>query len=119
MMSEPGYSQITSSERVRALEGRLLQMEATLKGLHEEITDLRSAVMKYTARPEERPQIIQPEIPLSAPATRMPLMAPDAQVPSASVVSSPPTKAALEMIMQPDGTLKPERRSGSGYVIIK
>jgi hypothetical protein len=49
----------------------------------------------------------------------MPLMAPDAAVPSATAVSPSSTKAALEMIMQPDGTLKPERRSGSGYVIIK
>lgn len=119
MMSEPGYSPSTSSDRVRALEGKLVQMEATLKGLNEEITDMRSAVMKYTTRTEERPPIVQPDLPMPVAPARMPLMAPDARSSPAPVTASPPAPPALEMIMQPDGTLKPERRSGSGYVIIK
>jgi hypothetical protein len=119
MMSEPGYTPINSADRVRVLEGRLMQMEATLKGIHEEITDLRSIIDKYNARQEEPPQIALSESPLSASPARMPLMAPDAGYLPASVVTSPPARASLEMIMQPDGTLKPERRSGSGYVIIK
>ncbi len=91
-------------ERIAELEGKVKELEALTRGLTDEMLDLKSIVMKLNTRAEERRVVVQPR---AVPATAKKESAAPAEAEGAS----------LEMIMQPDGTLKPERRTSSDYII--
>lgn len=92
------------NDRVSELEKKVREMEALIKGLTNELLDLKSIVERMTSRMEEkRPQVM----------TR--------QAGRASVSQrgepAPVDEGELVRIMQPDGTMKEERRKDSDYII--
>jgi hypothetical protein len=91
-------------ERIAELEGKVKELEALTRGLTDEMLDLKSIVMKLNTRAEERRVVVQPRA-VPAPAKKE------------SAAPAEAEGASLEMIMQPDGTLKPERRTSSDYII--
>jgi len=101
-MANPG------DERIAELEAKVRELEALTRGLTDEMLDLKSIVMKLNTRTEERRPVVQ---------------ARTTAVQASKKEISPPAPAeavegtSLEMIMQPDGTLKPERRTNSDYII--
>ncbi len=93
-----------ADERIAELEGKVKELEALTRGLTDEMLDLKSIVMKLNTRAEERRVVVQPR------ATAMPAIKEGAPAPAEE-------GSSLEMIMQPDGTLKPERRTSSDYIL--
>lgn len=94
------------NDRVSELEKKVREMEALIKGLTNELLDLKSIVERMNSRMEEK---------------RPPVMA----RPSGRVTVSqrgqpegaPADEGQLARIMQPDGTMKEERRKDSDVII--
>ncbi|RXE57394.1 hypothetical protein ABH15_04740 [Methanoculleus taiwanensis] len=140
-------------ERLRGVERKIKEIEALMKGLTEEMLDLKSIVMKMQRQTEERmkmpvaavPAAVEPEPrkavrpaepeqtvptqnvrrvsrtdPLVRPTAvpRQSLVTPQARpAPRAAPVPEPEDTTDMELIMQNDGTLKPEKRTGSEYIV--
>jgi hypothetical protein len=106
-------SAATPEERITALEKKVRDMEAMVKGLTDELLDLKSIAMRLNKVNEER----RAELKMSRPAT--PGAPSTVVVPKRSVVpqAAAPEPEKMDMIMQPDGTLKPERRQSSDYIV--
>lgn len=102
-MATPG------EDRIAELESKVRELEALTRGLTDEMLDLKSIVMKLNSRVEERKQA----------APRPSVMAASRKEAPAAEATKDAGKegASMEMIMQPDGTLKPERRTTSDYII--
>ena len=117
----------TSEDRVAALEKKVREMEALVKGLTQELLDLKSIAMKISKQTDERSRqelrrgpIVQGQS--AAPATSL------GQSSSGSTVIRPkgrasetpaaPAEPAMDMIMQPDGTMKLEPRRGEKDYIV-
>ena len=99
--------------RIRNLETRLMHIEAVFKGLNEEMADLKSSATKYTVTMEEHTaaavvssedtNTFQPQFTTAPPVAQ----------------TCAPKPEQYDLIMQSDGTLKPERRAGNDFVIVK
>lgn len=117
-MMDGDKAQQVADERIRDLENKIREMEALMKGLTEELLDLKSIVMKINTKDEERraavavPRASAPPAPIR-PRSAAPQMQPQRQAQQSEVKDA----RELELIMQPDGTLKPERRSQSDYIV--
>jgi hypothetical protein len=118
-MMDGDKAQQVADERIRDLENKIREMEALMKGLTEELLDLKSIVMKIHTKEEERravvpmpPRASAPPAPVR-PRSAVPPMQPQRQAQQSEVKDA----RELELIMQPDGTLKPERRSQSDYIV--
>ncbi|KUG19385.1 hypothetical protein ASZ90_010889 [hydrocarbon metagenome] len=129
-MKEEVTSTITETDaaRVRELEKKLQEIDALVKGLTHEVLDLKTIVMKMYRQAEERSRVIreteekrsdirkveivkaEPEQAEAAGGRPETLSAPEA-------ASDEVSDEKLELIMQTDGTLKPERRLPSEYII--
>ncbi len=121
----------TGDERLRNLERKVRELEALVKGLTEEILDVKSVAMKLSRDVEERrkkPAVtgerkagatLQAEP--RAGAESQPVRAAEPRSPARTAEKRPPTPAPedkdLELIMQNDGTLKPESRRTSEYIV--
>lgn len=92
------------NDRVSELEKKVREMEALIKGLTNELLDLKSVVERMNSRMEEK---------------RPPVMArPQGRVSvSQRGEPAPVDEGELARIMQPDGTMKEERRKDSDYII--
>lgn len=116
----------TPDERIALLERKMREMEALVKGLTEELLDLKSIAMRLNKVSEEQRMNLKAGKPVLAatPATggsatsgsvtvrpRTPAR-PEPKVPE------PPKEEPMEMIMQPDGTLKPEKRKAGGEYVV-
>lgn len=122
------------SARVIALERRVRELEAMQKGLMEELLDLKSVTRKLARSIEEQErEEIQP-VEMKAPdarprsraasagvvpevTVRRAARAPAAEVPPEPEPEPEIDQSDMDLIMQPDGTLKPEKRSGNDYII--
>ncbi|WP_211530473.1 hypothetical protein [Methanocalculus chunghsingensis] len=118
--------------RVIVLERRVRELEAMQKGLMEELLDLKSVTRKLARSVEEREkEEIQPVL-MKAPDARPRSRAASegvvpqvtvrrtARAPAAEVPPEPEEeidRSDMDLIMQPDGTLKPEKRSGNDYIV--
>jgi uncharacterized coiled-coil protein SlyX len=92
------------NDRVNELEKKVREMEALIKGLTNELLDLKSVVERMNSRMEEkRPQV------MTRSAGRVTV--------SQKGESAPVDEGELARIMQPDGTMKEERRKDSDYII--
>ena len=92
------------NDRVSELEKKVREMEALIKGLTNELLDLKSVVERMTSRMEEkRPPVITRQ------AGRVTV--------SQKGEGAPADEGELARIMQPDGTMKEERRKDSDYII--
>ena len=95
-------------ERIGELEAKIRELEALTRGLTDEMLDLKSIVMKLNARTEERRPV----------ATVRPTVISSSKKENPGTAPADATEgASLEMIMQQDGTLKPERRTSSDYIV--
>lgn len=128
MMESPGASE----DRIAALEKKVREMEALVKGLTQELLDLKSIAMKMSKQTEERSRQELKRGPIvqqgGAPSAAAPAAAPAYQSASGSTVIRPksrageapaaPAEPAMDMIMQPDGTMKLEPRRGDKDYIV-
>ena len=104
----------TPEERMSVLEKRMRELEAMVKGLTDELLDLKSIAMRLNKVNEERRAELKMTRPASqgSPGT---VVVPKRATPPPQRVQPEPEK--MDMIMQPDGTLKPERRVSSDYIV--
>ena len=94
--------------RLSDLEGKVREMEALMKGLTEELLDLKTIVMKLHAKEEER----RTAIPRSAaPPARQRAM------PTASAEKTSAPAGEQSLIIQLAGTLKPEGKQREGLIV--
>jgi hypothetical protein len=127
-MMETSLSAATE-DRIAALEKKVREMEALVKGLTQELLDLKSVAMKMTKQSEERSrqelkkgtivagassqQTAQSAAPAGSGSTIIrPKGARQAEAPAA------PAEPAMDMIMQSDGTMKLEPRRGDKDYIV-
>ncbi|HOI13590.1 MAG TPA: hypothetical protein PLG75_07015 [Methanoculleus sp.] len=115
-------------ERLRDLERKVRELEALVKGLTEEVLDIKSIAMKLSRDAEERRKkpVVAAEKKAETTLQAEPRAAEPRPVRAAEPRSSPrpaekqppaPEDADLELIMQNDGTLKPEQRRPSEYIV--
>ena len=130
-MMETSLSAATE-DRIATLEKKVKEMEALVKGLTQELLDLKSVAMKMTKQSEERSrqELRRGPVVAGAPAAQQvaaPAAAPAA--PGGSTIIRPkgarqaeapaaPPEPAMDMIMQPDGTMKLEPRRGDKDYIV-
>jgi hypothetical protein len=128
MMENSGMAAATE-DRIATLEKKVREMEALVKGLTQELLDLKSIAMKMSKQTEERSRqelkrgpIVQGTQPQSAAPSGgattsgstviRPKGARQAEAPAA------PAEPAMDMIMQTDGTMKLEpRRGDTNYIV--
>ena len=126
-MMETSLSAATE-DRIAALEKKVREMKALVKGLTQELLDLKSVAMKMNKQSEERSRQELRRGPIVAGAPAQPA-APAAPSSSGSTVIRPkgsrpaeapaaPPEPAMDMIMQPDGTMKLEPRRGDKDYIV-
>jgi hypothetical protein len=126
-MMETGTGAATE-DRIAALEKKMREMEALVKGLTQELLDLKSVSMKMSKANDERsrqelvrsPIIQQGGQPQSASSTitsssGSTVIRPKGRAPEAPAA---PPEPAMDMIMQPDGTMKMEPRRGDKDYIV-
>ena len=115
-------------DRIAALERKLREMEALVKGITEELLDMKSIVMKLSKASEERSrqelkrvqpivQGAQPQAGGGGPAAGGSTVV---MRPKSSKAGEPakPDEPPMDMIMQPDGTMKLEQRRGDKNYIV-
>ena len=103
----------TPEERITALEKKVREMEAMMKGLTDELLDLKSIAMRLNKVNEER----RAELKMTRPATPGAPGTVVVQKRPAAPQAAEPEPEKMDMIMQQDGTLKPERRKSSDYIV--
>ncbi len=131
MMENAGSG--AGEDRVAALEKKVNEMEALVKGLTQELLDLKSIAMKMSKQTEERSRqelkrmqpIVQGSQVPGAVTGAAPGAAPQASgstvvIRRGSREAEPaaPAEPAMDMIMQPDGTMKLEPRRGDKDYIV-
>jgi hypothetical protein len=118
-----------TEERIVAIEKKMRDMEALVKGLTQELLDLKSIAMKMSKQSEERSrqelkrvQAVAQDTP-PQPATTTAASGSSSTVvmrkgarPSDAPVAPP--EPSMDMIMQSDGTMKLEERRGDKNYIV-
>jgi len=128
-MMEISGTGAATEERIVAIEKKMRDMEALVKGLTEELLDLKSVAMKMSKQTEERsraelkraqtgvqgaqPQQVTPAVATGSSSTVV--MRKGAKPSDAPPAPSDP---AMDMIMQTDGTMKLEPRRGNKEYIV-
>lgn len=128
-MMETSLSAATE-DRIAALEKKVREMEALVKGLTQELLDLKSVSMKMNKASEERSRqemmrgpVIQATPSSPAASAAIPsasgstVIRPKGAARQAEAPAAPP-EPAMEMIMQTDGTMKAEPRRGDRDYIV-
>jgi hypothetical protein len=118
-MMESSGSGAANEDRIAALEKKLRDMEALVKGLTQELLDLKSIVMKMTKQTDERsrqdlkkmPPLVQAAVGGASGPGGTVVMRPKS-VRQADAEPEKPAEPEMSMIMQSDGTMKLEPRRG-------
>ncbi|MDP2797001.1 MAG: hypothetical protein Q8N94_05745 [Methanoregula sp.] len=128
LMMENSGSGAATEDRIAALEKKMRDMEALVKGLTGELLDLKSIAMKMSKQTDER---IKQDLRRAQPVVQDSPQA--AAVISSSSggstvvmrkgarqsdVPATPAEPAMDMIMQQDGTMKLEPRRGEKDFIV-
>jgi hypothetical protein len=125
---------VAGDARIGTLERRVRELEAVVKGLTEEVLDLKALTLKLakTAERHEAPGAARTgpgrtvEPPSSAPTVLVRPRNAGKLAPLPAFTSRPPAVAEpvpelpageMDLIMQPDGTIKPELRRKNEYII--
>lgn len=131
MMENQGSG--AGEDRVAALERKVNEMEALVKGLTQELLDLKSIAMKMSKQTEERSRQELKRMQPIVQGTQVPgavAGSPAVASPGGSTViirkgsraaeaePQAPAEPAMDMIMQPDGTMKLEPRRGDKDYIV-
>jgi hypothetical protein len=128
-MMEISGTGAATEERIVAIEKKMRDLEALVKGLTQELLDLKSVAMKMSKQTEERSRA---ELKLAQPGTQgtqqQPVTAAGSSGSSSTVVMrkgakpseapAAPPEPAMDMIMQTDGTMKLEPRRGNKEYIV-
>ena len=127
MMENPVTAAATE-DRLAALEKKVREMEALMKGLTQELLDLKSIAMKMSKQTEERSrqELIRSPIVSGCPAAAPHLQVPRRPGRARSSCGREPgrqkpgstAEPAMDMIMQSDGTMKLEPRRGDKDYIV-
>jgi hypothetical protein len=130
LMMENSGSGAATEDRMAALEKKMRDMEALVKGLTGELLDLKSIVMKMTKQSDDRikqdlrrpPLVVQgsqpsqsAEVASSSSGGSTVVMRKGARQSDAPAT---PAEPAMDMIMQQDGTMKLEQRRGEKDFIV-
>ena len=118
-----------TEERIVAIEKKMRDMEALVKGLTQELLDLKSIAMKMSKQSEERSrQELKRVQAVATDAQPQPATMSTASGPSSTVVMrkgarpsdgpAAPPEPSMDMIMQSDGTMKLEERRGDKNYIV-
>jgi TolA-binding protein len=132
-MMESSGSGAASEDRVAALEKKAKETEALVKGLTQELLDLKSIVMKMSKQTDERSRqelkkmqaVAAPSSPSAGAASAPPgsgstVVMRTKSARQAEAAAEQPTEPAMDMIMQPDGTMKLEpRRGDKNYIVAR
>jgi uncharacterized coiled-coil protein SlyX len=127
-MMETSLSAATE-DRIAALEKKVREMEALVKGLTQELLDLKSVSMKMTKQSEERSRQELKRGTLVAGAPVQQAVSPSGTPSGGSTIIRPkgarqadppaaPAEPEMGMIMQTDGTMKQEPRRGDPNYIV-
>jgi hypothetical protein len=121
MAEEGRNAPVSLEERVTALERKMKESDALVKGLTDELLDLKSVAMRL-ARISERPERVISSRPAGQDGTG-PLAAPTVVIPkkpapAAAAAAREAEPDRMDMIMQPDGTMKLEKRRGDEHYIV-
>ncbi len=129
---------VTEDSRIGTLERRVRELEAVVKGLTEEVLDLKALTLKLaktaerfegqatTTRPGTGRASATTTPPSSGPTVLVrprnaEKLAPMPSSPSRQPPAADPAPAVstegMDLIMQPDGTIKPELRHKNEYII--
>jgi hypothetical protein len=129
-MMEISGTGAATEERIVAIEKKMRDMEALVKGLTEELLDLKSVAMKMSKQTEERSRAELKRAQTGMQGAAQPQQVTPAGNPgsSSTVVmrkgakpsDAPPAPPdpAMDMIMQTDGTMKLEPRRGNKEYIV-
>ncbi len=109
-------------DRITALERKMKEMEALMKGLTEELLDLKSIAMKLNKVSEERRVELKMSKPMAQATTSGGTVVMQRKGGKEAILASmqqPEAEPveAMQQIMQLDGTLKPEKRTNSDYIV--
>jgi hypothetical protein len=128
IMMENSGSGAATEDRIAALEKKMRDMEALVKGLTGELLDLKSIAMKMNKQSDERikqdlrraPSVAQDspqaaEFGGSSSGGSTVVMRKGARQPD---VTATPAEPVMDMIMQQDGTMKLEPRRGEKDFIV-
>jgi hypothetical protein len=131
MLENSGIGAATE-DRIAAMEKKMREMEALVKGLTQELLDLKSVAMKMSKQTEERsrqelkraPTVIQGPQPYpsgdagsSSSGGSTVVMRKGARQPD---LPATPPEPVMDMIMQQDGTMKLEpRRGDKDYIVAR
>jgi hypothetical protein len=105
----------TPEERISALEKKVRDQDALIKGLTEELLDLKSIAMRLNKVNEQQRTELKMTRP-SAGAGSGTVVIPARAAPRVQP-PPPPEPEKMGMIMQPDGTLKLEKRKSDDYIV--
>lgn len=124
---------VAGDDRLRDLERKMREQEAVIKGLMEEVLDIKSIVMKLSRDADERRKVTAVPAEAKKPAATLqaepraeaaprPVRTVERKAPTRQVERRQPEPAVeddrdLDLIMQNDGTLKPEPRRSSEYIV--
>ena len=125
-MMEISGTGAATEERIVAIEKKMRDLEALVKGLTQELLDLKSVAMKMSKQTEERSRAelkrAQPGIqgtqqqPVTAAGSSSTVVMRKGAKPSDTPAAPP--EPAMDMIMQTDGTMKLEPRRGNKEYIV-
>lgn len=121
MKESTGGSAPAYDDRVREIEKHIVHLESNIKGLTDEVLDLKAIVMKITAGMTEKSSA-KPRVIMSRPQGAEVV---ERREPTKHVAPQqrPDVRADDEagedtaMIMQSDGTLRPEKRKNKGMIV--
>lgn len=115
-MSDEGYGNSSVNDRIERLERKVAELDALLKGITEEMLDMKAVVMKI--KKDQRPapviQAVPPSVSRNKPIIQETL---GSSKPAPEPVNPTPQKEKVTLKMQPDGTLKPVRDTGEDIII--
>ncbi len=130
MMENSGMGAATE-DRIAALEKKMREMEALVKGLTQELLDLKSVAMKMSKQTEERSRQELKRVPTVVPGSSYPAADAESSSSGGSTVvmrkgarqpdvPAAPPEPVMDMIMQQDGTMKLEpRRGDKDYIVAR
>jgi len=123
-MMETGSGAATE-DRIAALEKKMREMEALVKGLTQELLDLKSVAMKMSKQTEERSRQELKRGPIVQQTAAAPQAVPTTSASGSTVIRpkgkaepAAPAEPVMDWIMQPDGTMKQEPRRGDKDYIV-
>ena len=113
-MSDEGYGTNNLDERVRLLERKMVDMDALVKGLTDEVLDMKAVVMKLKKEQRPPPVIQAVAPPISRGKAERENAGSQSEEGKAQAV---PVRDRITLKMQPDGTLQPEKDMGEEIII--